>query len=43
MKKYTAPELEIMEFELEDVLTLSDGLADDAKNKWESDSNGRWF
>ena len=23
MKKYTAPELEIMEFELEDVLTLS--------------------
>ena len=25
MKKYTAPELEIMEFELEDVLTLSKG------------------
>ena len=25
MKKYTAPELEIMEFELEDVLTLSYG------------------
>ncbi len=25
MKKYTAPELEIMEFELEDVLTLSVG------------------
>ena len=23
MKKYTAPELEIMEFELEDVLTVS--------------------
>ena len=23
MKKYTAPELEIMEFELEDVLTIS--------------------
>lgn len=23
MKKYTAPELEIMEFELEDVLTLT--------------------
>jgi hypothetical protein len=23
MKKYTAPELEIMEFELEDVLTMS--------------------
>ena len=23
MKKYTAPELEIMEFELEDVITLS--------------------
>ena len=31
MKKYTAPELEIMEFELEDVLTLSysDGSIDD--------------
>lgn len=25
MKKYTAPELEIMEFELEDVLTVSLG------------------
>ncbi len=25
MKKYTAPELEIMEFELEDVLTVSVG------------------
>lgn len=25
MKKYTAPELEIMELELEDVLTLSKG------------------
>ena len=25
MKKYTAPELEIMEFELEDVLTVSKG------------------
>lgn len=25
MKKYTAPELEIMEFELEDVLTASNG------------------
>lgn len=25
MKKYTAPELEIMEFELEDVLTISYG------------------
>ena len=25
MKKYTAPELEIMEFELEDVLTVSMG------------------
>jgi hypothetical protein len=25
MKKYTAPELEIMEFELEDVLTASTG------------------
>ena len=31
MKKYTAPELEIMEFELEDVLTISyaDGDAGD--------------
>lgn len=28
MKKYTAPELEIMEFELEDVLTLSIGTGD---------------
>lgn len=25
MKKYTTPELEIMEFELEDVLTISYG------------------
>ena len=28
MKKYTAPELEIMEFELEDVLTISKESAD---------------
>lgn len=28
MKKYTAPELEIMEFELEDVLTVSNGGSD---------------
>ena len=28
MKKYTAPELEIMEFELEDVLTVSFGGAE---------------
>ncbi len=28
MKKYTAPELEIMEFELEDVLTISYGEGD---------------
>ena len=28
MKKYTAPELEIMEFELEDVITLSIGEGD---------------
>ena len=28
MKKYTAPELENMEFELEDVLTLSIGVGD---------------
>ena len=30
MKKYTAPELEIMEFELEDVLTVSYGGDNDA-------------
>ncbi len=28
MKKYIAPELEIMEFELEDVLTISYGEGD---------------
>lgn len=32
MKKYTAPELEIMEFELEDVLTIS--YKDDINNGW---------
>ncbi len=30
MKKYTAPELEIMEFELEDVLTLTMNDKDNA-------------
>ncbi len=34
MKKYTAPELEIMEFELEDVLTVSKGDANDFENGW---------
>jgi hypothetical protein len=33
MEKYTTPELEIMEFELEDVLTLSFG-GDDLYNGW---------
>ncbi len=28
MEKYTTPELEIMEFELEDVLTISLGTGD---------------
>ena len=37
MKKYTAPELEIMEFELEDVLTVSLG-----KNPWEEEENNGW-
>ena len=32
MKKYTAPELEIMEFELEDVLTVSKGT--DLNDGW---------
>ena len=34
MKKYTAPELEIMEFELEDVLTVSKGTGDFGDNGW---------
>ena len=36
MKKYTAPELEIMEFELEDVLTISlwDGKPGDIYEGW---------
>lgn len=36
MKKYTSPELEIMEFELEDILTVSyGGSADtDMDNGW---------
>ena len=37
MKKYTAPELEIMEFELEDVLTVSAG-----KEDWEVESTNGW-
>ncbi len=37
MKKYTAPELEIMEFELEDVLTVSLG-----NNSWEDEENNGW-
>lgn len=32
MKKYTAPELEIMEFELEDVLTVT--YQDDSGSGW---------
>ena len=36
MKKYTAPELEIMEFELEDVLTLTVGSKDTA-------DGGGWY
>ena len=37
MKKYTAPELEIMEFELEDVLTVSNG------GSWEGGAdNDKW-
>ena len=34
MKKYTAPELEIMEFELEDVLTVSVGDPDEFDRGW---------
>ena len=34
MKKYTAPELEIMEFELEDVLTIS---------LWDGDIYEGWY
>ena len=35
MKKYTAPELEIMEFELEDVLTVSKVHGEKIKdNEW---------
>ena len=36
MKKYTAPELEIMEFELEDVLTVSN------KGSWSDEENNGW-
>lgn len=38
MKKYTAPELEIMEFELEDVLTVSQDL----ENPTWNDSDPAW-
>ncbi len=34
MKKYTAPELEIMEFELEDVLTVSNDGSSLSDNGW---------
>jgi hypothetical protein len=34
MEKYTTPELEIMEFELEDVLTIS---------IWDGDINEGWY
>ncbi len=34
MKKYTAPELEIMEFELEDVLTVSRGAGNIDDGGW---------
>ena len=34
MKKYTAPELEIMEFELEDVLTVSYKTGDPEDGQW---------
>lgn len=39
MKKYTTPELEIMEFELEDILTVSyggtgSGAGNDMDNGW---------
>ncbi len=34
MKKYTAPELEIMEFELEDVLTVSMQTGDPDDGQW---------
>ena len=34
MKKYTAPELEIMEFELEDVLTVSMKTGDPEDGQW---------
>lgn len=37
MKKYTAPELEIMEFELEDVLTVSLG-----NKPWEEEEGNGW-
>lgn len=38
MKKYTTPELEIMEFELEDVLTVSQ---DKANPTW-NDNDSAW-
>ncbi len=38
MKKYTAPELEIMEFELEDVLTVSF-----AEGSLSGNGTGGWY
>ncbi len=34
MKNYTTPELEIMEFELEDVLTVSSSTSGDPDTGW---------
>ncbi len=39
MKKYTAPELEIMEFELEDVLTVSGG----SQEQWDGTGDNKWY
>ncbi len=39
MKKYTAPELEIMEFELEDVLTVSFGTSE----QWNGTGDNGWY
>ncbi len=37
MKNYTTPELEIMEFELEDIITVSTGAGE-----WNENDNG-WY
>lgn len=39
MKKYTAPEFEIMEFELEDVLTVSKGT----NAGWNEGGDNGWY